>query len=168
MPLCGWVTGEGDFSQQLFAMAGLVPPTEESFEDHFRVWFEQKHFPIMSQNLQKELQRRANSRGFLNGLASHVKGWAMKNTDTRLQADVWCTYLTQNEPPRYRTYGCIRLAFVNLGSQAKPCWVTFYGYSHGGDQWVLPPWTSTDVDCSALMDELDGRGGMAALLAAAA
>mmetsp|Transcript_72265 Transcript_72265/g.164053 ORF Transcript_72265/g.164053 Transcript_72265/m.164053 type:complete len:308 (-) Transcript_72265:87-1010(-) len=168
VPLCGWATTEGNPGQQLFALAGLHPPTEASFEHFFHDWFEQEHFPVMSKKLQKELQHRARSRGFFNGIASQVKGWAMKNTDERLQADVWCNYLLKNAPPQYRTIGCVRTAAVNLGSQVKPCWLTFYGYSHQGDQWVLPPWASSDVDCSALMDELDGRGGMTALLSAAA
>lgn len=160
--------GTGGPGEELFAMAGLHPPSQDSFEHFFREWFDREHFPQMSAELKKEMQQRARSQSFFRGLASQVKGWAMANTDERLQSDVWCSYLLQNVPPQYRTVGCIRFASVNLGSQAQPCWVTFWGVPHGQDQWHLPPWSGHEVDIGALLDELDGRGGMAALLAAAA
>jgi hypothetical protein len=151
-------------------LAGLPPPTEESFEQFFRGWFEQEHFPQFSQEVQRELRRRARSRGLIQGLASQVKGWAMANTDEQLQSDVWCSYFMQHAPPQYRVIGCLRIASINLGSQVVPCWASFWGVpgQHGIDHWALPPWTSLTVDSAALMDELDGRGGMTALFAAAA
>lgn len=159
MPQCG---------EQLFALAGMSPPSEASFDRFFRTWFDEEHFPSMMAGVQNELQHRARNRGFFNGMAAQFKGWAMKNTDERLQADVWCAYLLKNSPPRFRAIGFVQSATVNLGCSVVPCEVTFYGYPHNGDQWVLPPWTSTDVDCSALLDELDSRGGMTALVTAAA
>jgi len=159
MPQCG---------EQLFALAGMSPPSEASFDRFFRTWFDKEHFPTMSDGVQRELQHRARSRGFFPGMAAQIKGWAMKNTDERLQADVWCAYILQNSPPRFQAFGFVQCATVNLGCSVAPCEVTFYGYPHNGDQWVLPPWTSIEVDCSALLDELDTHGGMAALLTAAA
>jgi hypothetical protein len=169
LSLCGCGAGGGS-GESVFALAGLPPPSEESFNQFFRGWFEQEHFPQFSQEIQRELSRRARSRGVIQGLASTVKGWAMANTDEQLQADVWCSYFLQNAPPQCRTFGCLRIASVNLGSQVVPCWASFWGVpgQHGVDHWATPPWTSLHVDASALMDELDGRGGMAALFAASA
>mmetsp|Transcript_65562 Transcript_65562/g.181757 ORF Transcript_65562/g.181757 Transcript_65562/m.181757 type:complete len:299 (-) Transcript_65562:115-1011(-) len=167
---CGGTTTDGNsIDQQLFALAGLSPPSEESFGRFFRTWFELEFFPGMSKALQSELVQRARSKGFFSGLSSQVKKWAMANTDARLQSDAWCAYFEQNAPPRFRTFGCVRTAAVNLGAQVQPCWVTFWGIPDAqGDRWILPPWTSTNADIGAVLDELDGRGGMAALVAAAA
>merc|ERR1712072_1587974 len=122
----------------------------------------------MSEDLKRELVLRAKTKGFFSGISSQFKKWAMANTDARLQADAWCTYFLTYSPPRYRTFGCVRMARVNLGAQASPCWITFYGWpdSQGGAKWVLPPLCGGNADISAVMDELDGRGGVTALLAA--
>jgi hypothetical protein len=151
-------------------MAGLNPPSEATFEEFFRSWFEREHFPVMSEALKKELVVRAKSKGFFSGISSQVKKWAMANTDARLQSDVWCKYFTDNAPPKYQIFGCMRVASVNLGSQVVPCWLTFYGLPEqdGGAKWILLPFTHNQADISALLDELDGRGGMTALLQAAA
>lgn len=174
MKMCGFGDQSGDpLGQQLCALAGFHPPSEESFRSFFRIWFEFQHFPAMSDALKYELVSRARSKGFFSGLSSQVKKWAMANADTRLQADTWHSYFIQNAPPTYNTYGCLRIAHVNLGAVARPCWVKFYGLPaapdarDNNDQWVLMPWTGHDVDISALVDELDGRGGMVALLEAA-
>merc|ERR1712048_415633 len=116
--------------------------------------------------LQKELQQRARSQGLFKGIAAQVKGWAMANTDDRLQADVWFNYFIKYAPPQFKTWGIARTASVNLGSQVQPCWVTFWGLPDAHDKWIISPWASVDADCGALLDELDGRGGMGALLAA--
>jgi len=148
-------------------MAGLSPPTEASFERYFSGWFEQEFFPDLSKRLQKELVQRANAKGFFSGLASQVKKWAMANTDARLQSDVWRAYFREHAPPRFRVFGCVRVASVNLGSQVVPCWISFWGLpGEGGDRWTIPPFTPTEPDVSAILDELDGRGGMTALLTA--
>ena len=57
MPQCG---------EQLFALAGMSPPSEASFDRFFRTWFDKEHFPTMSDGVQRELQHRARSRGFLD------------------------------------------------------------------------------------------------------
>lgn len=173
MSMCGFSNGSEPVGQQLFAMAGLHPPSECSFEKFYRDWFEKEHFPIMSEDVKRELVYRAQSKGFFSGLSSQVKKWAMANTDARLQSDVWYSYFLQNAPPSYKVYGCMRIAWVNLGSVAHPCWVKFYGMPAGpeskdqADQWVMMPWEGHSPDISALLDELDGRGGMTALLASA-
>merc|ERR1712182_86693 len=120
---------------------------------------------------------RAKSKGFFSGLSSQVKKWAMANTDARLQSDVWCSYFLQNTPPRFRVFGCMKMASINLGSQAAPCWISFIGWpeteeqrlSSGGTgsegaKWMLPPFGGGNADMAALLDELDGRGGLAALI----
>jgi len=167
---CGGPSSDGtSIDQQLFAMAGLHPPSEESFEGFFRTWFEIEFFPDMSERLQRELVQRARSKGFFSGLSSQVKKWAMANTDARLQSDVWCAYFEHYAPPTFKTYACVRTASVNLGSQVAPCWVTFWGLPDAqGGRWVLPPWTRTTAAIDAVVDELDGRGGMTALITAAA
>jgi len=175
MSMCGFGSSAASdpFGQQLCALAGFHAPTERSFEQFFRNWFETEHFPVMSEDLKRELVYRAKAKGLFSGLSSQVKKWAMANTDARLQADVWHSYFTKNAPPQYKVYGCVRIAFMNLGAVAKPAWMKFYGLpaspeaKDNVDQWVLMPWASHAVDISALLDELDGRGGMTALLAAA-
>lgn len=179
--MCGCGGPGGGASTQFFAMAGLHPPSDASFESFFRVWFETEFFPTMSEDLKRELVHRAKSKGFFSGLSSQVKKWAMANTDARLQSDVWCSYFIQNAPPRFRVIGPLKIASANLGSQAAPCWLSFWGFpenetqrlSSGGTgtegaKWALPPFCGGSPDISALLDELDGRGGMTALLAAAA
>jgi len=170
LPMCGCGGPGPGVGTQMFAMAGLNPPSEASFDEFFRSWFEREHFPPMSENLKKELVLRAKSKGFFSGISSQVKKWAMANTDARLQSDVWCKYFTDNAPPRYQIFGCMRVASVNLGSQVAPCWINFYGLPEqdGGAKWILLPFTHSQADISALLDELDGRGGMTALLQAAA
>jgi len=167
--MCGCGANGQPFGQELFAMAGLHPPNEESFDSFFKRWFELDHFPIMAEALKQELVRRAKSKSFLSGLSSQFKKFAMANTDARLQADVWCKYFLENSPPKHRIVGCVRLVSANLGAQAAPCWLTFWGFQDSkGDSWHLPPWSSSDADIGAVLDELDGRGGMTALLAASA
>jgi hypothetical protein len=170
LPMCGCGGPGPGIGTQLFAMAGLNPPSEASFDEFFRSWFEREHFPQMSEDLKKELVQRAKSKSFFSGISSQFKKWAMANTDARLQSDVWCKYFTDNAPPRYQIFGCMRVASVNLGSQVVPCWITFYGLPEqdGGAKWILLPFTHNHADISALLDELDGRGGMTALLQAAA
>jgi len=171
LPGCGCGGGDGPgFGTQLFAMAGMHPPSEASFEEFFRGWFEREHFPQMSEDVKRELVHRARSKGFFSGISSQVKKWAMANTDVRLQTDVWCTYFLTNSPPLFRVFGCLRVASMNLGSQVAPCWIVFYGIpeKENGATWFLPPFTHGTADVSALLDELDGRGGMTALLQAAA
>mmetsp|Transcript_28698 Transcript_28698/g.52273 ORF Transcript_28698/g.52273 Transcript_28698/m.52273 type:complete len:263 (-) Transcript_28698:83-871(-) len=173
--MCGFApkaSSRESISQQLCAMAGLHPPSEQSFEHFFLGWFEHEHFPVFGEELKRELVRRARTKGFFSGLSSQVKKWAMANTDGRLQMEVWRTYFIENAPPKYKVFGCLRIASVNLGAQAKPCWVRFYGlpaspdHKDNADQWVIMPWANHFVDLDAVLDELDGRGGMAALLAA--
>lgn len=167
LPMCGCGANGEPLGQELFAMAGLHPPTEDSFASFFKRWFEMDHFPMMAEALKQELVRRAKSKSFLSGLSSQFKKFAMANTDARLQADVWCKYFLENSPPKHRIIGCVRLVSANLGAQAAPCWLTFWGFQDSkGDSWHLPPWSSNDADIAAVLDELDGRGGMAALLAA--
>jgi hypothetical protein len=146
LPQCG---------EQIFALVGLSPPAEASFDNFFHTWFDKEHFPSMLAGVRKELVYRARNRGFFNGMATQFKGWAMKDTDARLQADLWRAYFLQNNPPRFRAFGLVRSATVNLGCSAVPCEVTFYGYPHKGDRWVLPPWARIAVDYSALQGELD-------------
>jgi hypothetical protein len=170
LPGCG-CGGQGPgFGEQMFAMAGMHPPSEASFEAFFKGWFERDHFPQLSEDVKRELVHRAKSKGFFSGLSSQVKKWAMANTDVRLQTDAWCNYFLQNAPPKYRVFGCMRVASINLGSQAVPCWLMFYGFpdKENGATWFLPPFTHGTADVVALLDELDGRGGMAALVQAVA
>lgn len=177
MAMCGCGGPGGGAGTQFFAMAGLHPPSDASFEAFFRGWFERDYFPTMCEDLKRELVHRAKSKGFFSGLSSQVKKWAMANTDERLQSDVWCTYFLSNAPPRFRVFGCMKMASVNLGSQVSPCWIPFMGFpesesqrlSSGGTgeegaKWMLPPFCSGTADIAALLDELDGRGGMAALI----
>jgi hypothetical protein len=179
--MCGCGGPGGGAGTQFFAMAGLHPPSDASFEAHFREWFDRDYFPIMNEDLKRELVHRAKSKGFFSGLSSQVKKWAMANTDARLQSDVWCSYFLQNAPPKFRTVGCVKMASINVGSQAAPCWIPFVGFPESetqrlsaggtgaeGAKWILPPFCRGTADISALMDELDGRGGMTALLSAAA
>lgn len=178
--MCGCGGPGGGAGTQFFAMAGLHPPSDGSFEAYFREWFERDYFPTMSADLSRELVHRARSKGFFSGLSSQVKKWAMANTDARLQSDVWCSYFLQNAPPRFRVFGPLKIANVNLGSQAVPCWLAFWGLPESEEQrlsgdgiglegakWMLPPFCGGTADVSALLDELDGRGGMTALLSAA-
>jgi len=177
MAMCGCGGPGGGAGTQFFAMAGLHPPSDASFEAYFRNWFEMDHFPGMSEDLKRELVNRAKSKGFFSGLSSQVKKWAMANTDARLQSDVWCTYFIQNAPPRMRVFGPMKTASVNLGSQVTPCWITFFGLPESetqrlsgggtgseGAHWTLPPFCGGNGDIASIMDELDGRGGMAALI----
>mmetsp|Transcript_31994 Transcript_31994/g.74981 ORF Transcript_31994/g.74981 Transcript_31994/m.74981 type:complete len:267 (-) Transcript_31994:77-877(-) len=175
LKMCGYggkATGKEGVTQQLCAMAGLHPPSQQSFEEFYLGWFEHEHFPIFCEELKRELVRRAKTKGFFSGLSSQVKKWALANTDERLQMEAWRTYFIEHAPPKYKVFGCLRIANVNLGSQATPCWVRFYGLPASeekkecADQWVLMPWTSHFPDLSSVLDELDGRGGMAALVAA--
>merc|ERR1712070_1336667 len=163
---------------QFFAtVAGLHPPSDASFEAFFREWFDKEYFPAMNEDIKRELVHRAKSKGFFSGLSSQVKKWAMANTDERLQSDVWCTYFLQNNPPKFRVIGPVKMASINLGSQAAPCWIPFMGWPETTEQrlsgggagtegakWILPPFCRGNPDVAALLDELDGRGGMAALL----
>lgn len=181
MAMCGCGGPGGGAGTQFFAMAGLHPPSDASFESWFRGWFERDYFPTMSEDLKRELVHRAKSKGFFSGISSQVKKWAMANTDARLQSDVWCTYFLQNAPAKFRTFGCMKYASVNLGSQVSPCWMPFMGFPESESQrlssggtgaegatWMKPPFMGGSADVSALLDELDGRGGMAALLSASA
>lgn len=170
LAMCGCGGPGGGVGTQLFGMAGLHPPSDASFEDYFRGWFEQEHFPAMSEDLKRELVHRAKSKGFFSGISSQVKKWAMANTDARLQSDAWCAYFLQNAPPRFTTIGFMKQASVNLGSQVAPCWISFFGFpeKEGGAKWILPPFCGKSADIVAVLDELDGRGGMTALVAAAA
>eukprot|EP00747_Dinoflagellata_sp_TGD_P212183 gnl/TRDRNA2_/TRDRNA2_85304_c0_seq2.p1 gnl/TRDRNA2_/TRDRNA2_85304_c0~~gnl/TRDRNA2_/TRDRNA2_85304_c0_seq2.p1 ORF type:complete len:272 (-),score=48.69 gnl/TRDRNA2_/TRDRNA2_85304_c0_seq2:49-810(-) len=168
MAMCG--ASQTNPCQQLFGLAGWQLPSDRSFEVFFSQWFRTDHFPSFSKLLQKELNRRARTEGFLSGLASQVKGWAMANADERMQADVWYMYVMRNSPTRYGNYLCFRTASVNLGSKAVPCNVTWFGLPDASENWVLPPWgpSSQDVDCQSLLTEVDDQGGIAALVAAAA
>lgn len=169
IPLCGCGFIEGNVGQQLFELAGLKAPTERSFDVFYKEWFEEVYFPAMSKRVSKELVSRAQTKGFFSGLSSQVKKWAMANTDARLQAEVWYAYFLQYNPPQYKTYGCIRSATVNLGSAEVPCLTTFWGVRSGDeDHWKMSPLSSAEPDISSVMDELDTRGGMAALLSSAA
>eukprot|EP00928_Gymnodinium_smaydae_P022472 TRINITY_DN18863_c0_g1_i1.p1 TRINITY_DN18863_c0_g1~~TRINITY_DN18863_c0_g1_i1.p1 ORF type:complete len:255 (+),score=54.62 TRINITY_DN18863_c0_g1_i1:87-851(+) len=153
---------------QVYALAGWRLPANESFDGFFRRWFVNEYFPELSRGLQQELQRRSKSKGFFSGLASQVRGWAMKNSGDEIQADVWYMYTVKHAPPQFSNYFCFRTASVNLGSQAHPCWATFLGLPASTDKWELAPWASTDADYASLLDELDDRGGEAALVSAAA
>jgi len=152
-------------SSDLLLLGGLNLPSDSSFEVFFQHWFAREHFPTMQMHLQQELQRRANKQGFLFGLASQVKGAIMANTDCSLQADIWCDYFRRHSPPQFSDYLVCRTATMNIGSVAHPCWVTFFGFPGEHASWLLPPWVSPYVDCNLLLDEVDGRGGIAALLA---
>mmetsp|Transcript_96077 Transcript_96077/g.200712 ORF Transcript_96077/g.200712 Transcript_96077/m.200712 type:complete len:257 (+) Transcript_96077:53-823(+) len=167
--LCGCGLGnQGSIAEDLLALAGLKAPPEASFYPEFKQWFEEDYFPAMSNKLQKELVSRARSKGFFSGLSSQVKKTLMANTDARLQAEVWHAYFAQHHPPTFETYGCIRVATVNLGSVDQPCLTKFVGYqSKGLNHWTISPFASADPNISSVLDELDSRGGMAALLAAA-
>eukprot|EP00927_Polykrikos_kofoidii_P023341 TRINITY_DN21540_c0_g1_i1.p1 TRINITY_DN21540_c0_g1~~TRINITY_DN21540_c0_g1_i1.p1 ORF type:complete len:274 (-),score=51.10 TRINITY_DN21540_c0_g1_i1:118-939(-) len=151
--------------QQLLGHLGMRIPSDSSFHPYFRRWFVQDYFPYFSQKLQGELKMRSRSQGFFGSIASQVKGWAMQNMEINVQGDVWYNYVIKNSPMRWGNYCCFRTASVNLGSIAQPCWATFLGLPDANDHWVLPPWAHTDVDCSALLDEVDGRGGISALIA---
>jgi len=165
MPMCGCGMSGEPLGTQIFGLAGMRPPQEASFARFYKSWFEDDYFPDMSKKLQKELVGRAKTKGFFSGLSSQVKKWAMANTDVRLQAEVWFNYFSQHAPPEFSLYGFVRVAKVNLGSVAHPCWTKFWGYhSSDGDQWMLAPFASVEPDISAILDELDGRGGMTALL----
>lgn len=172
LPLCGCGLPPGGVpgSAQLLDMLGLHLPSTDSFEEFFHKWFEEEFFPILGKKLKTELVHRAKSKGFFSGLSSQVKKWAMANTDERLQADVWYAYFMQHSPPQFQSAGLVLQASVNLGSAAQPCLVTFWGLPDTqGDGWMLPPWASyDDVEMSAVLDELDERGGMSALVSAAA
>eukprot|EP00401_Gymnodinium_catenatum_P017566 CAMPEP_0117538956 /NCGR_PEP_ID=MMETSP0784-20121206/42742_1 /TAXON_ID=39447 /ORGANISM="" /LENGTH=280 /DNA_ID=CAMNT_0005335579 /DNA_START=135 /DNA_END=977 /DNA_ORIENTATION=+ len=157
-----------DPCKQLFSVAGVHLPTDESFHTFFREWFQQAHFPGFSQDMKRELQHRARSKGILSSLASQVRGWVMDNTNANLQVDVWYCYFAKHAPPRFSNYCVCRTASVNLGSEARPCWVTFFGVPAAHDTWVAPPWGVGAIDYGSLLDELDSRGGEAALLTAAA
>lgn len=166
---CGILQGRVPATSQLLDMLGLRAPSADSFDDFFRKWFEDEFFPTLNNKLKTELVHRAKSKSFLSGLSSQFKKWALANTDERLQADVWYTYFMQHSPPQFQTVGVLLQASVNLGSAAQPCLVTFWGLPDAhGDHWTLPPWSSYDVEMSAILDELDERGGMAALVSASA
>lgn len=152
-------------SSDLLLLGGLNLPSDSSFEVFFQHWFAREHFPTMQMHLQQELQRRANKQGFLFGLAAQVKGAIIANTDRSLQADIWCDYFKRHSPPQFADYLVCRTATMNIGAVAHPCWVTFFGFPGSHASWLLPPWASPYVDCNLLLDELDGRGGIAALLA---
>lgn len=167
--MCGYAGEDGPIGQQLFALAGLQPPSERSFDEFFRNWFETEFFPQFSKKISKELVERAKNKSFFSGLSSQVKKWAMANTDARLQGEVWCSYFKQNAPPQFAAWGCVRTASVNLGAQAAPCWIRFIGIPDSSEaNWFLPPWSSVDNDIAAVLDELDGRGGLSALVSSAA
>eukprot|EP00403_Amphidinium_massartii_P019641 CAMPEP_0178431892 /NCGR_PEP_ID=MMETSP0689_2-20121128/32097_1 /TAXON_ID=160604 /ORGANISM="Amphidinium massartii, Strain CS-259" /LENGTH=261 /DNA_ID=CAMNT_0020053849 /DNA_START=44 /DNA_END=829 /DNA_ORIENTATION=- len=160
---------DGDAAQTPLCGFDMSPPTERSFESFFKQWFIDEHFPMMSELLKKELVFRAKQKGFLSGLSSQFKKWAMSNTDPRLQADVWYSYFTQDCPPKFRTYLCFRTATVNLGAKKLPHEVTFYGYpEEKGGHWMLMPWTDHQGEVSAILDEIDGQGGLQQFLTSTA
>merc|ERR1719247_116229 len=66
LPGCGCGGSGPGFGTQLFAMAGMHPPSEASFEEFFRGWFEREHFPQMSEDVKRELVHRAKSKGFFS------------------------------------------------------------------------------------------------------
>lgn len=162
--------GEDEQKSASFSMplCGFAPPSERSFETFFKEWFTTVHFPAMSELLKAALVNRARDKGFFSGLSSQFKKWAMANTDPRLQCDVWFSYFTQSRSPIYSSYGPFRTAEVNLGAESKPCMATFYGYpdEHGGS-WFLRPFSEHLGDMNAILDELDGQGGLSAFLSAA-
>jgi len=150
---------------KLLSFGGMNVSTIPSFEPFFHRWFLSHFFPAFSTKLKQELQKRANAQGFLNGLTAQFRSWAMSSSEN-LHSDVWYAYMSKKAlPPQFRDYCCFRTASVNLGSQAGPCWVMFWGFN---DSWSLVPWANTDVDTASLMDELESRGGWSALFAAAA
>mmetsp|Transcript_7058 Transcript_7058/g.17068 ORF Transcript_7058/g.17068 Transcript_7058/m.17068 type:complete len:257 (-) Transcript_7058:251-1021(-) len=162
---------KGDDVETPLCGLNFSPPSERSFETFFKQWFSDEQFPIMSELLKKELVFRAKQKGFISGLSSQFKKWAMSNTDPRLQCDVWYSYFTQDSPPKFRTYVCVRTATVNLGSKKLPHEVTFYGYPEdAGGHWMLMPWTTAQgqEDVGAILDELDGQGGLQQFLASTA
>lgn len=166
---CGILQGGVPATSQLLGMLGLRSPSADTFDDYFRKWFEDEFFPTLSNKLKAELVHRAKSKSFLSGLSSQFKKWALANTDERLQVDAWYAYFKQYSPPQFQTVGILLQASVNLGSAAQPCLVTFWGVPDAtGDHWTLPPWASFDVEMSAVLDELDERGGINALVSAAA
>jgi len=129
-------------------------PCEASFAPYFETWFHNEYFPKISQRLQKELAKRAESQSFLNSLTSQFRGWVLGNTEA-LHAAVWYEFCVKNAlPPDFNDYVCFRTATVNLGSQARPCLVTFWG---AGERWFLPPWAEPDLVNVSLLDEIDGR-----------
>lgn len=159
-----------------FDLSILTPPSDKSFEEYFKKWFEEDHFPGLNALLKKELVHRASQKSFLSGLSSQVKKWVNAHSDPRLQANVWYEYFKQHSPPSFTTVGCFRVAMVNMGSKAEPCVVRFYGYPEEkgtgkGGRWVCEPtipWvTSNQGDMSTILDELDSRGGMSALVTCA-
>jgi len=166
---CGMPADGNAFGAQVLGAVGMHAPSVESFDDFYQTWFEEEFFPVMSQNLKRELVNRAKSKGFLSGLSSQVKKLAMAHTDERLQADAWLAYFKLHQPAQFQSFGVFLQASVNLGSAASPCWVSFWGYPDASrPQWLLPPWASYDTDVSSIVDELDERGGMTALVEAAA
>merc|ERR1719326_61938 len=116
--------------------------------------------------------RRASEKSFFSGLSSQIKKWVMANSDPRLQSNVWYVYFKEHAPPTFQSFGCFRMAKVNMGSEADPCVVRFYGYPQDkpgfpnlmGSWFCEPeiPWiTSNQGEMSSILDELDTRGGMA-------
>merc|ERR1719316_1919431 len=130
----------------------MTPPSDQSFLDFFKEWFEETHFPKLNSLLKKEMVKRASEKSFFSGLSSQIKKWVHANSDPRLQSNVWYVYFKQHSPPTFSTFGCFRMAQVNMGSTAEPCVVRFYGYPG---------------DMPSILEELDERGGMAALVSSA-
>jgi hypothetical protein len=159
---------KGSSSLPLCGFDVFTPPTDRSFDIFFKDWFANVHFPAMSELLKAELVNRAREKGFFSGISSQFKKWAMANTDPRLQCDVWFSYFNQNRSPQYSSYGPFRTAVVNLGADSKPFMVTFYGYpDDSGGTWFLRPFSEHLGDMGAILEDLDGQGGLTAFLSAA-
>jgi len=155
----------------------MTPPTEKSFEEYFKVWFEESHFPGLNSLLKKELVHRASQKSFFSGLSSQIKKWVNAHSDPRLQSNCWYVYFKEHAPPTFTTVGCFRMAQVNMGSQDDPCIVRFYGYpaeepGYGkSGRWICEPtipWvTNHQGNMDSILNELDSRGGMTALVSCA-
>mmetsp|Transcript_42278 Transcript_42278/g.76630 ORF Transcript_42278/g.76630 Transcript_42278/m.76630 type:complete len:192 (-) Transcript_42278:88-663(-) len=126
-------------------------PTPTSFEPSFKQWFTEEYFPKASLKIQAEFKDRSNrSTDLLDALGSQVRGWLMGKTE-KLQASVWYELLVKMAlPARFEDYFVMRTATVNLGSQRRPCIVTFWGLA---DRWMLAPYIVVDFENMSLLEE---------------
>mmetsp|Transcript_4608 Transcript_4608/g.10161 ORF Transcript_4608/g.10161 Transcript_4608/m.10161 type:complete len:191 (+) Transcript_4608:64-636(+) len=126
-------------------------PTQAGFEPSFKQWFTEEYFPRASLKIQAELKDRSKkSSDLFDALGSHVKGWLMGKTE-KLQASVWYELVMKTSlPAHFEDYFVMRTATVNLGSQRRPCMVTFWGLA---DRWFLAPYIVVDFENTSLLEE---------------
>lgn len=139
-------------------------PSDDTFELFFKKWFQEVHWPKISEQVQQELARRARSQSFFAALALQFQAMVVGATEGlsgMLWYDMWAKQVL---PPQYGNYVCFRSAVVNLGTHEAPCPVTFYG---ANNTWFTVPWSKVDAQCASMLETVANAAGAATATAPA-